>query len=391
MTMPPQAQPTPTGAMNWPSQTALEKLEWMQKNRRSLLQDIRENWVGWLFSLVFHLSVLGLSFLLVSETVQQAAEFTVETSVTDENPIKVSEAPLEEKDSAFESDVESDVDDAPSVISDSRNDLPTAGYSDLSPGAPDFLTVGGGMTGIGEGGGHGGDHLAGKDWGGHVRTLRKSGLEVVFVFDSTGSMGGIILETRMRIRQLMSVVSYLVPDSRLGLVTYRDSKFYDTAEYEYTTKSKPLTTDIKDLEKWLNGIEAYGGGDAPEDVYDGLDAAMNLNWGQGTKKVIIVFGDQPPHPENDGLNKVYEMCKKWRDKTGGQISCIDTSSDSAKVIQEFKDMAAAGGGDATLLKNERDIIRQLCVYIFGAKYEKEVVNVFNNVLKGPSADVKIVE
>ena len=221
------------------------------------------------------------------------------------------------------------------------------------------------------------------NWDKHLANLKANGLDIVFVFDSTGSMGGIILETKTRIRQLMKVVTYLVPDARLGLVTYRDKKEYDLDDYEYTTKAWPLTRDIKALEKFLRETEAYGGGDIPEAVMDGLDVAIrSAGWNAGSTKVIILFGDAPPRPANDGLNKTYRLVAQWHKDTKGIVSCIDTTGGS-RLMEEFQRIAASGGGEATFLNNERDIIRQLVVYIFGSEWRKEIDRVYNAVLKGP--------
>lgn len=364
-------------------QTALERLRRIQDSRMTFWRELGENWSGWLFSAVFHAGLLALSLLIVVAVPEVVKQFTLETGY-DDSLMKLTEDPLD--DIFKESPVDSDIDELPSVEAD-RDDV-TPGYTELDPGAPDYMTMGGHLTGLGHGGG-GGDHLAGVAWGGYIRKLRKTGLDVVFVFDSTGSMGEIILETKTRIRQLMKVVTYLVPDARLGLVTYRDLKKFDLDDYEYTTKGTSLTKDVKPLERFLRNVQAYGGGDIPEAVKEALDAAMHANWNQGAKRVIILFGDAPPRPENDGINKVYDMCERWHKRTGGLISVIDTTGQD-KLMEEFKQIAVAGGGQATSLANERDIIRQLVVHIFGSKWKDQIDKVYNSVLKGPK-DIHIIE
>jgi len=200
-------------------------------------------------------------------------------------------------------------------------------------------------------------------------------------------MGGIILEVKTRIRQLMKVVTYLVPNARLGLVTYRDKRKYDLDDYEYTVKYLPLMKGNQEgldkLQRFLRETEAYGGGDIPEAVLEGVSAAINkVGWEKNTKKIIIVFGDAPPRPENNGLAAIYDMCKKWHERTGGVISCIDTTGGS-KLLDEFRQMAADGGGESIFLNDERAIIKQLVVFIFGSKWETEIDKVYNSVLKGP--------
>ena len=222
------------------------------------------------------------------------------------------------------------------------------------------------------------------DWDNNLAQLRTRGLDIVFVFDSTGSMGGILAETKKGITSLMAVVNRLVPNAKLGLVTYRDSKQYDPTDYEFTTKSRPLTQDIKTLVDFLGPIEAYGGGDAPEAIYEGLVDAIGpkMQWRPDAKRIIIVFGDAPPHPENNGLNKLYSLVAQWHKNTGGTLSCIDTGSDG-EVMREFKDMAIAGGGSAMHLRDQKEIMHQLVIYIFGANWQKEVEKAYDETLKAP--------
>jgi hypothetical protein len=214
------------------------------------------------------------------------------------------------------------------------------------------------------------------DWGTHLANMRKQGLEVVFVFDATGSMGGIILEMKTRIRQLVKTVTGLVPNARFGLVAYRDQKKYDLDDYEWVVKFIPLTKGdpqgVAQLEAFLRATEAYGGGDIPEAVYEGVQTAIQKGgWSAGGTKIIIVFGDAPPHKENNGLPRLYAMARDWHAKTGGIVCCIDTTGGS-RVLGELADLAKAGAGEATFLNDERALIRQLSIYIFGTKWQGEI-------------------
>ena len=363
---------------------AVERLEQLKEHQTSFWDEVVNNWQGWAGSFVLHVALLLLLGALIHGAGERRKEFWIQTALMD----TTKEQTKESADDLFEDSlVDSDINEAPSVDADVMR--PDPGYNELTPGAPDWITSGGHLSGMGEGGG-GGDHLAGRSFKGYVRGLQKTGLEVMFVFDSTGSMAGPILEVKTRIRQLMQVVTYLVPNARIGVVTYRDKKKYDLDDYEYTVKYIPLQKGTKEgiekLQGFLRGIEASGGGDIPEAVLDGVQTAVEkANWTPNTKKIIIVFGDAPPRSEDNGLSKMFELCSKWKD-AGGIISCIDTTGGS-KLMEEFRTMAADGGGEATFLNDERAIVKQLVVFIFGTKWEKEIDNVYNTVLKGPEDKV----
>jgi hypothetical protein len=343
------------------------------------MDDVTSNWRGWLASFLFHAGLAILAACITWKVIEEQQDVLIETDLVAANEA-LDTNPLE--DLFDDSPVDSEVDAPPSV--DAEVMRPNIGYNELTPGVPDWITSGGHLTGrIGEGGG-GGDHLAGKSWGGYLRGIQKSGLDVVFVFDSTGSMGGIILEVKTRIRQLMKVVAYLVPNARLGLVTYRDRKMYDLDSYEYTVKWIPLTNakdGLDKLQEFLRETEALGGGDIPEAVYEGLEAAMSkAGWNPAAKKVIIVFGDAPPRSEENGLARVYDLCKKWHAASDNNvISCIDTTGGS-RLLEEFKQIAVEGGGESCFLNDDRAIIKQLVVFIFGSKWETEVDKVYKDVL-----------
>ncbi|HUW56343.1 MAG TPA: vWA domain-containing protein [Planctomycetota bacterium] len=362
-------------------QSAVERLEQIKDHQWSFMDDVVNNWQGWLGSLLFHGGLIILFGAITWKIMEEKQDYWLETDLMQSEH----ELTKESLDDLFDdSPVDSEIDEPPSVDADVMR--PNPGYTELDPGAPNYITSGGHLTGLGQGGG-GGDHLAGKSWGGYIRGLQRSGLDIMFVFDSTGSMGGIILEVKTRIRQLMKVVAYLVPNAQLGLVTYRDKKKYDLDDYEYTVKFVPLMKGNKEgldkLQRFLRETEAYGGGDIPEAVFEGVGAAINkAGWNKSSKKIIIVFGDAPPRPESNGLAKIYDLCKSWHERTEGVVSCIDTTGGS-KLLDEFRQMAADGGGESIFLNDERAIIKQLVVFIFGTKWEKEIDKVYSSVLKGP--------
>jgi hypothetical protein len=333
------------------------------------------------------LFVVSTPNLLVEEPTIMAPPFS-----DNDNPLNRDLTAPEDADTG--SLVDAGIDEPASVAGGTGPATGNPGYIEgLEPGAPSYLTLGGRLTGLGSLGGVPGDVFKGKAGRGfrqRVEGMRGKGLEIIFCFDSTGSMGPIIQETKTRIRQLMRIVTYLVPKARVGIVTYRDTKQYDPMEYEYTTKAMPLATDVAKLEAFLRGCDAFGGGDIPEDIFDGLDIAINQeHWTQGTVKVIIVFGDAPPHPEDDGLNKVYNLITKWHKETGGIVSCIDTTG-GTKLLDEFKQMATCGGGNATFLAAEKDIIQQLVIYIFGAEYKEQVEKVFKFVDTDKTENVNVI-
>jgi len=250
-----------------------------------------------------------------------------------------------------------------------------------------------------------------KPWAENVEALRKSGLEVMIVVDSTGSMGGILLEFKTRLKPLLDTLAAVVPDVRLGAVLYRDKKQYDREDYDFTAKYmqlEPLDKEGVDrLLRFWRDAGAYGGGDIPEAVLDGVQTAAakagwtgvptDMEWRDDAaftprrtekktppdpksspRRVIVVIGDAPPHPEDNGVAKTVAACKAWKE-AGGALSCIDTTG-ANKLMPEFGKMAEAGGGEAFALNDERKIIQQTLIAVFGSAYKAEVEKAYNKAV-----------
>lgn len=122
-------------------------------------------------------------------------------------------------------------------------------------------------------------------------------LEMVFVLDTTGSMGGLLEGAKQRIWGIVNEVmqSTSHPSVRAGLVAYRDRGD------EYVTRVLPLTTDLDQVYSTLMSYRAEGGGDGPENVRRALaDGVRNAGWSprtQGIAQIIFLVGDAPPHED----------------------------------------------------------------------------------------------
>lgn len=126
------------------------------------------------------------------------------------------------------------------------------------------------------------------------QAVAKPTVEVAFVLDTTGSMGGLLESAKRKIWSIATSVVDANPDAdiRIGLVAYRD------IGDEYVTRTFDLTTDIQDIYGNLLDLKARGGGDWPESVNEALDVAVNkLHWtgGNDVHRIVFLVGDAPPH------------------------------------------------------------------------------------------------
>jgi Mg-chelatase subunit ChlD len=218
-------------------------------------------------------------------------------------------------------------------------------------------------------------------FGRDIQGVRKIGLDVVFVFDATSSMAQFLRQVKYKIVNLCMTFKMLVPTTRIGLIAYRDNGD------DFVTKAYPLTHRTQQLQKFLQGINPVGGGDYEEAVYEGLRKAIDeFNWHKGSKKIILVIGDAPPHKQD--MQKAKELITKFRNLMGGMVSTLDTSNKdnriadpgaSHSVLSEFKELAEAGGGECALMTDEVRVIRQMVVLTFGTRWESYLDEFLKNL------------
>ena len=138
-------------------------------------------------------------------------------------------------------------------------------------------------------------------------------LEMVFVLDTTGSMGGLIEGAKQRIWGIINEVMQKPskPRVRVGLVAYRDNGD------DYVTRILPITEDLDRAYTTLMDYQAGGGGDTPENVRKALaDGVRNAGWApakQGLAQIVFLVGDAPPQnyeQEPDVLVTTAEAVRK---------------------------------------------------------------------------------
>jgi Mg-chelatase subunit ChlD len=127
-----------------------------------------------------------------------------------------------------------------------------------------------------------------------LQPTSKPQVEVVFVLDTTGSMGGLIQAAKQKIWSIVNEITEgrPSPDIKLGLIGYRDKGD------AYVTTRIDLTRDLDAVYEKLMALGADGGGDGPEHVNQALHEAVHqMTWSADRKtlKVIYLVGDAPPH------------------------------------------------------------------------------------------------
>lgn len=155
---------------------------------------------------------------------------------------------------------------------------------------------------------------------------KRDTLEMVFVLDTTGSMGGLIEGAKQRIWGIINEVMQKQsrPRVRVGLVAYRD------LGDDYVTKVEPLSEDLDKIYTTLMKYQADGGGDEPENVRKALaEGVKKAGWSpsrSGLAQIVFLVGDAPPQnyaQEPDVLKTTAEAVRK--NMIVNTIQCGDVS------------------------------------------------------------------
>jgi len=172
-------------------------------------------------------------------------------------------------------------------------------------------------------------------------------VEVAFVLDSTGSMGGLIEGAKQKIWSIANalIARRPAPEVRIGLVSYRDRGD------EYVTRFFDLTTDIDEVFRNLQSFQAAGGGDDAESVNQALyEAVHRMSWAQdrGVLKIVFLVGDYPPHMDYRGEVRYPETCREAvvRDLIVNTVQCGDVP----QTTRVWRDIARLAEGSYVALE-----------------------------------------
>ncbi|MBC8352504.1 MAG: VWA domain-containing protein [Planctomycetes bacterium] len=327
-----------------------------------------ENSVSGLTSLVFHL-ILILIFALIKFGGQSGEGLAEDVLIGELPSVQLGDAQDEElsqeeqptsEESAEELDemleVEPPIEPTTDDFSDEQLAVVSPSTSGSDSGSFDLgtVTVGGGS-------------MAGGGWDGFLQNLRRNGLDIVITFDSTGSMGGEIREVKEQVKRIGGTLLKMVPKARISICTYRDNGD------AFVVRGLPLTSDITEIDEFLAGIDADGGGDEPEAVQEGLRWAVDNNqFRTNARKMLLLFGDAPPHRQDHGT--CLSIASDFQREHSGIVSTVTCRRGTR--LDEFIEIAEMGGGEAFLTSDERQIMEQLIVLVFGSRFRSKVLEAF---------------
>ena len=134
---------------------------------------------------------------------------------------------------------------------------------------------------------------------------KSTDVDVLFVFDATGSMGD---ELRYLNAEMQDVISRAKEATgglsiRTGAVVYRDHGD------DYITRLSRLTDDLETTKSFIGAQYASGGGDFPEAIPEALMAAVNsAGWNESARaRIAFLILDAPCHQDSATLSLLHDQ------------------------------------------------------------------------------------
>jgi hypothetical protein len=127
--------------------------------------------------------------------------------------------------------------------------------------------------------------------------------DVMFVFDTSGSMEPVLEEAKSEIEGVMTQLEASLPNVDFGVAEVRDygESIYDSEPDEPWQLDVPITSDVSNVNEAISELYAAGGGDGPEAYGRALwetDTNPNVGWRPGARHLIVLIADQVPHDPN---------------------------------------------------------------------------------------------
>lgn len=124
--------------------------------------------------------------------------------------------------------------------------------------------------------------------------LDQSGVQVMFIVDTTGSMGDELSYLQMDFSQIAA-------DTAGDGVSYSVNFYRDEGD-AYVTKTNGFTSNASEVQGLIAAEYAAGGGDTPEAVAQILSETITNNgeWRRDANKVCFLIFDAPPHYGTEG-------------------------------------------------------------------------------------------
>lgn len=182
-------------------------------------------------------------------------------------------------------------------------------------------------------------------------------VDLVFVIDTTGSMGDDIAAVKSASQNIVDQLVAKTTSYRFALVDYRDFPERTGFSGDYPSKlDLGFTDDATQIKTAIGALSLGDGGDFPETVWSGLRTGIDLPWRPGVKKVIVQIGDAPAlNPEPISGLTSDDIVSAALAVDPAEVYVIDTGNAGS----DLADVAARTGGKVFSAPSPTDVADQV--------------------------------
>jgi hypothetical protein len=173
--------------------------------------------------------------------------------------------------------------------------------------------------------------------------------DIIFLADTTGSMGGALANVKSQIGNIISQVRTSQPEAQFGAAQYKDEG--DVFVYQLDAA---LGSSDAAVTSGVNSWTASGGGDTPEGQISALyhlATDSNVGWREGASHIIVQFGDAPGHDpsETHTLAQVIGLLTGSLDVRylGIDVSALDSTGQATALADATGGLVLPASGDVS--------------------------------------------
>jgi len=186
-------------------------------------------------------------------------------------------------------------------------------------------------------------------------------VDVFFLADTTGSMGGTISAVQASAGAILSSTAGL-GDVQFAVGEYKDFGFGDPYAYRLNTA---LTGTLATAQAGINLWAASGGADTPEaQLYALQQVADTTTWRTGSTRIVVWFGDAPGHDPSGGVTEVTATASLVAE--GILVEAISVGFNQLDSTGQATRIAAATGGTFQSGINDAAIVAAITAAINSA-------------------------
>ncbi|XP_072029279.1 uncharacterized protein [Amphiura filiformis] len=162
-------------------------------------------------------------------------------------------------------------------------------------------------------------------------------VEIVFSFDTTGSMYSYLTEVRSRLRETVTRLLRDIPNIRIGIIAHGD---YCDQHSSYVIRHADITSNVDQLVDFVDNVPRSGG-EGNFACYEWvLKKSQELDWTEDAAKALVILGDVVPHGVNhtdQGLNwhdELDRLCQRDIKVYGVRVRTYEPAADFYQHLAE---------------------------------------------------------